>query len=288
MFQAFSRSWNLVKASYNVLRADPELLVLPLISMIGVIILSIIFFVPMYFSGFGDAFIYESQRSTGQTVVGVVLLFIFYVIMYTIIIFSNVALVGAAMMRLRGEDPTVGDGLRIASQHLRQIVGYAAISATVGVILSALRDRGGIVGNIAAGLVGLAWNVVTFLVVPVLVIENIGPIDAVKRSGVLLKKTWGEQLIANGGVGLVVGLIIFGIVMVIGVPLIVLAASSQSAALVIGAIAITFLLVSVVGLFGSALSAVFTAALYNYATTGDPGREFEPSLITGAFRTKER
>src|SRR5690606_23304734 len=121
--------------------------------------------------------------------------FLFYFVTYTVIIFSNVAIVGMAMMRLRGEDPTVKDGFRIASEHINAILGYAAISATVGMILNAIRgDEDNIVGQIVAGLIGTGWNLITFLVIPVLVIEGVGPIEGIKRSGSLLKSTWGENV----------------------------------------------------------------------------------------------
>src|SRR5215212_10751368 len=82
-------------------------------------------------------------------------------------------------------------------------------------------------GRIVISLIGFAWNIATYLVVPVLAAEDIGPIDAVKRSTQLLKRTWGEQLVGNAGVGAVFGLMMFGIFL-IGIPLVVLAAISQS------------------------------------------------------------
>jgi hypothetical protein len=284
MFQTFGRSWELVKASFNVLRTDKELMVFPLVSMIGVILVTIVFSIPMVVTGILTSFA-EGTNSTTQNVIGVALLFLFYLAMYTIIIYSNVALVGAAMMRLRGEDPSVGDGFRIAGQHMPQIFGYAAISATVGVVLSMLRDGDNIVGRIVAGLLSFAWNVVTFLAVPVLIIENVGPVDAIKRSGALLRKTWGEQLIANGGIGLVFGLITFAAILVIGLPLFLLAVSAQSLALMITAVAVIILIMTLIGLFSSALNGVFQAALYNYASTGDPG-PFSRELVAGAFKHK--
>lgn len=288
MFRSFSNSWELIKASYKVLRADRELLVFPFVSMVGLIIVTLIFSIPLFLSGLFDTYTPGNELSNSQTTFGWVLLFLFYVVTYTIIIFSNVALVGASLIRLRGGDPTVSDGFRIAQQHIGQIVGYAVISATVGVILSILRDKAGIVGRIFVGILDFAWNVLTFLVAPVLVIEGVGPVDAIKRSGGLLKKTWGEQLIANAGIGLVLGLIMVALVLVVGGPLLYLAIIAQSAALIIAAVAVIILLVAVVSLFGSALNGVFQATLYIYATTGDTGRYFDRDLIVGAFRPKKR
>jgi hypothetical protein len=285
MGNAFSRSWSLIKASYGVLRADRELLLFPLISMIGVLLVALVFSVPLLLTGLVSDMA-EGTSSSGQTALGVVILFLFYLVMYTIIIFSNVALVGAAMMRLRGESPTVADGFNIAMSHLRQIFGYAAISATLGVVLNMLRGDNNIVGRIIAGLVNFAWNVVTFLVVPVLVIENLGPVDAIKRSGQLLRKTWGEQLVSTGGMGLIFGLVGFAVVLVVGVPLIVLAASAESIALVIVGIAVIVVLLTILGLFSSAMNGIFQAALYNYATTGNAGQYFNQEMLAGAFKQK--
>ncbi|HEX8230237.1 MAG TPA: DUF6159 family protein [Chloroflexia bacterium] len=288
MFNTLSRSWSLVKASYNVLRSDPELMVLPFVSMLGVVLVSIVFFVPAYFTGLLDGIGRNGEGLTSQDVLALVVLFLYYLVMYTVIIFSNVALVGAAMMRLRGEDPTVRDGIRIAMQHLPQIVGYAAISATVGLVLKVLRDQDNIVGKIVAALVNVAWNVVTFLVIPVLVVENVGPVEGIKRSTALLRKTWGEQLVGNGGVGLVLGLITFAVILVLGVPLFFLAVSSNSTALMLLVVAVIVFLVMAISLFGSALNGVFQAALYNYASTGTAGQGFEEHLVRDAFRTKKR
>src|SRR5438874_2613351 len=127
MGNTFSNSWNLIKASYNVLRADRELLLFPLISMIGVILVGLVFSIPLLLTGFIRNAT-DGTTSSGQTALGIIMLFLFYLVMYTIVIFSNVALVGAAMIRMKGGDPTLSDGFRIASSHLQQIIGYAAIS----------------------------------------------------------------------------------------------------------------------------------------------------------------
>ena len=135
-----------------------------------------------------------------------VLAFLFYVVSYTVIFFCNTALVGAAMIRLEGGDPTLRDGFRIAFDRLPQIIGYALIAATVGMILRWISERAGIVGQIIIGIIGFAWNIATFLVVPVLAVEKVGPIEAIKRSAGLLRRTWGEQLVGNAGIGIVFGL----------------------------------------------------------------------------------
>src|SRR5690606_12092796 len=133
--------------------------------------------------------------------------FLFYLCQYFVIFFFNTALVGAAMIRLEGGDPTVSDGLRIARERMGAILGYAAIAATVGLVLRALEERAGFLGRIVIGLIGLAWTLATFLVVPVLVSQNVGPVEALKESVRLLKRSWGENLAGNVGIGLAFGLI---------------------------------------------------------------------------------
>jgi hypothetical protein len=286
MFSTFSRSWELVKQSFNVLKSDRELLLFPFISMIGVFIVTLVFSVPLFLSGLVDS-ISNGDGGSGSTALGVAILFLFYFVMYTVVIYSNVALVGAAMIRLRGGDPTISDGLKVANSKLSKILGYAAISATVGVILSAIRNQDNLIGKILAGVLNFAWSVVTFLVVPVLVVEDIGPIDAIKRSGALLKRTWGEQIVANGGIGVVFGLIAFLAALVLGGPLFWLGIATSSMALIITAIVIIILIVALISVFGAALNGVFQAALYNYANTGQPSQFFDPALLQTAFKAKK-
>ncbi len=282
MFERFNRSWELVKASYAVLRSDKELVVFPIVSFIGVILVTITFAIPLALTG-----IFDSITNHGIGIAGIIVGLLFYLVMYTVIIFSNTALIGAAMIRLGGGDPTLADGFRIAQSRLPTILGYALISATVGMILRAISERSGIVGQIVASVFGFAWNVATFLVVPVLVMENVDPIEAVKRSAGLLKKTWGEQLIANFGISMVFGLITFG-VMILGIVLIAVFAGLNSPALVVLAILVTVVAVIGVGLLASTLSGIYQAALYRYATEGDAGKYFAPELIEGAFKQKNK
>jgi Family of unknown function (DUF6159) len=277
VFATFGRSWELAKSSLSVLRSDKELLLFPLVSFIGLVLVSIGFAIPWFALGG------VNQIQDGQVnIVSLVLAFLYYLVAYTVTFFFQTALVAAAMIRLDGGDPTLGDGFRAATSRLPQILGYAVIAATVGMILRWISERAGLVGAIIIGIIGFAWNLATFLVVPVLVMENLGPIDAIKRSGSLLRKTWGEQLIGAGGIGLVFGLLFFVVVM-IGAGLIV--AVSSSTTLVIVVLIAVFIVAGLIGLIGSAASGVYTASLYRYATKGDPGTAFSADTIAGAFQS---
>ncbi|MBK6710948.1 MAG: hypothetical protein KA362_07815 [Chloroflexi bacterium] len=274
-----NNSWQLVKASWSVLLADKELVIFPIISFFASMIVVATFFLPMLFAGVFDAIF-----AGGMQVVGFVVGFAFYIFLYFVTFFFNSALVGAAMIRLEGGDPTVGDGLRIAFQHISSIFGYAVIAATVGMILRAISERAGFLGRIVVGLIGFAWNVATFLVVPTLVVEGVGPVDGVKRSAALLKKTWGEQLVGNFSIGLIFGLVIFGVILVSS-ALIVMAAIANLIWLVVALVLLDVMVLIVLGLISSSLNGIFTAAVYQYATTGE-SKYFDPDMVKNTFKQK--
>jgi hypothetical protein len=211
--------------------------------------------------------------------------FIFYFCQYAVIIFFNCALVGAAMIRLEGGDPSFADGLNIAKSRIGAILGYAAIAATVGLILQALKDKdNNPLVRILGSLIGVAWTLATFLVVPVLVSQDIGPIDALKRSVELLKRTWGENAIGNVGIGAAFGLITVAVVIVGGLITFGVAALSWKLAIAVALLFVVGLLL--LGVCQAALSGIYSAALYRYATDGRAPTGFEGAGLQGAFRAK--
>jgi hypothetical protein len=275
-FGRISESWKLTKASWAVLRADRELLLFPFFSFLALVVVLISFLIPA-------VALYPELRDpvTGNpTALIYVGLFLFYVVAYTVMFFFNTGLVGAAMIRLNGGDPTVRDGFRVAIAHLPTIIGYAIIAATVGMLLRYVAERAGIVGRILVTLLGVAWSMLTYLVVPVFVVENVGPVAALRRSRDLLRKTWGEQLVGGAGIGLVFGLLAFA-AFAVGVGIIGLVAkSSQDLAMLV--FVATILVVGVISLFGAALSGIFHASLYRFATTGESGA-FDADAMSDAF-----
>lgn len=284
MFERLSRSWQLVKASASVLRQDKELLLFPLISSFALVLVLASFALPVF--GLG---ILDSIRGGGERLPGVVyvIAFLFYFVQYSVIFFFNSALVGAATIRLNGGDPTFGDGMRIATSKLVVILGYAFIAATVGMVLRAIQERVGIVGKIIVAFVGVGWTLATYLVVPVLVNRDVGPIDAIKESAMLLKETWGENVIGQAGLGAAFGLILFAVIGC-GVALIVLAALAGSGVLIGTAILLTILAVAVTALIQAALGGIYAAALYRYATTGEGSQGFGAETLKLAFAPKKQ
>ncbi|MGZ5112296.1 MAG: DUF6159 family protein [Usitatibacter sp.] len=283
MFARLSRSWGLVKASASVLNQDKELLLFPLISLAALVVVLACFALPVIGLGALDGLSHGSDKrvSAGLYVVG----FLFYFSQYFVIFFFNSALVGAAMIRLDGGNPTFGDGMRVATSKIGVIAGYAFIAATVGMILRAIQERVGFIGKIIVGLLGVGWTIATYLVVPVLVARDVGPIDAVKESAALLKKTWGENVIGQAGLGIAFGFIFIGVVLC-GILLIGVAAVTHSVFLIIVAVVITVLAIGVTALVQSALAGIYAAALYRYATTGEGTAGFDSNAMQAAFAPK--
>jgi hypothetical protein len=184
----------------------------------------------------------------------------------------------AAMIRLNGGNPTISDGLKVANENLRRIAGWALVSATVGLLLRAIAERFGWVGRIIAGIAGAAWGVVTYLVVPVLIFEKIGPWAAVKRSGSLLRQTWGE---AAGGYLTLGG--IFLLLALPGLLFILLGAVLGSGIGVIVGLAIAIVYWLILALLGSAAQSILVTALYRYATTGKVGFGFPQDLFAARY-----
>ena len=275
MFDKFSRSWTLVKASASVLRSDKELMLFPILSGIATLAVLATFLLPMFaLRIFADGF------GIGGAVFG----FLFYFCQYTVIIFFNCALVGAAMIRLDGGNPTLRDGFNAAKSRLPSILGYAAISATVGVLLQALKNKDNFLVRLLGSGLGAAWTLATFLVVPVLVSRDVGPIDALKHSASLLKRTWGENVIGQVGIGAAFGLITF-LAVLLSVGLVVLAAQASVALAVAVGVACALGLL-LLGIYQAALSGIYSATLYRYAVSHETPAAFRNVALAQAFAPK--
>lgn len=280
MGEKFRNSVELVKASGRVLLADRELLVFPLLSAVASVLVAITFFVPTFLVG-GFAAAAESMGAVGAA--GILL---FYIVQFTVIFFFNSALVGATLIRLDGGDPTVADGLRIAGERFGAILGYAVIAATVGLALNMLSRKAGFLGRMVVGLVGLSWNLATYLTVPVLVAREVGPVDAVKESAALLRRTWGEQIVGTVGMGFAFTLA--GISLGLS-SLALLALVGTVAPVLVPPIVVLIALAWILfALITTALKGIYAAALFRFADTGEAGWAFEGTSLATAFRPEGR
>ena len=283
MFERLSRSWQLVKASAAVLQQDRKLILFPLISSMAMLAVLASFAIPVIgwaiFSG--KSGVDSAVDDSTFYAIG----FLFYLTQYFVIFFFNAALVGAAMIRLDGGTPTLSDVLRLAASRWTSILGYAAIAATVGMVLRAIAERVGFLGRIITGLLGAGWTIATFLVVPVLVARDVGPVEAVKESALILKRTWGENLVGQAGLGVAFALIQF-FVIALGVALVVAAATNGSAILIVLSLVLTIGAVLLSILVHGALSGIYAAALYRFATQNGNSQGFDTDALRSAFVVK--
>ncbi|MEZ0327639.1 MAG: DUF6159 family protein [Fimbriimonas sp.] len=275
MGDRFSRSLALAKESIAVLRRTPSLMWFPVISGIVTLVLTISFFIPLYIITGGK------DLEKVNPAVGYPVMALFYFVSYFIVIFFNAGLVSCAHDSLHGRDTSFGHGFQNAMRHLPAILGWTLIASTVGMILQMIAERSGIIGRIVVALLGAAWNIITYFVVPILVVEQGSPVAAVKKSGGMLKRTWGENLIGNGGIGFV--LVFAALVPVL--PMVIAFAVAPVAGLVLLAISILYWLA--LGIAGAAMQGVYQTALYVYAETGTTPSGFSPEYISGAFTVKE-
>jgi len=262
----FGRSWQLMKTSLGVLRKDKEIMIFPVLSFIACAIILVSFFAGFWFLGL------PSNDSIQW--IWIVVMFLIYFFLFFIVIFFNTAIIACANIRLNGGDPTVSDGLRAASQNIGRIFIWALISATIGVILQAIRERAGWVEKLIAGIIGIAWTYVTFFIIPVLIYEKKGIAPSIRQSASLFKQTWGETIIGTFGFGVIFVLLAFlGIL-----PIILGYLLGGTTGLIIGVI-IAFFYWAFIGVVASATNGIYVAALYQYATKKQLPSEFDASLI---------
>ena len=272
-----ARSFRLLRQSYGVLVQDKELIVLPLLSALVTIVLLASFIVPIAVWGpENQAMGSASQDDTG--VLTYVLMAVMYILLYIVGIFFQAALIAGATERLRGGDPTVASSLAAAWAHIGSIVAWGIVAGTVGLVLRMIADRSEILGRIVVAIVGAAWTLATFFVVPTLVLDGVSVRDAFGRSWAVFKKTWGETVVGAGGIGIAAALLM--------IPVVALAGLFVAMDLPIVAVGVGVLLGGLLLVLMSALQGIYVAVLYRYATTGEGTRGFDADDLQGAYRAK--
>lgn len=315
MFERFARGWALMKQSWQVLRLDKELLLFPIFSSIACLLVMASFALPLVVSptvrnavlegarmdeqdqqGFDNAEPFPGAANhedgkpfqfSAKQILPVAISFAFYLATSFVIVFFNTALVCCALIRFNGGNPTLGDGLNAAMARLPQILGWVLLTATVGIILRQIEERVPLVGKIAVSLIGMAWAVVTFMVVPVLAAEKLGPFAAVKRSASLLRKTWGESLAGQVSLSAVQFVFMLPIILALVIAGFLAGATNTIWPLVaVGVVAVPFVILLAITF--STLQQIFLAAVYQYAAQGTVPEGFSQDLIESAFKPKEQ
>jgi ABC-type multidrug transport system fused ATPase/permease subunit len=290
MFERFSRGWSIAKASWAVLKRHPKLLLFPVFSGIAFLLLITAIGVSVFAGAKSDYVRHVADNLRGDEPVVYALMFAFYFACSFIIIFFNAAMIFCAMQCFAGKEPSLRAGLATAAGRLPQILAWAFVASTVGLILSALqnflKEKLGFIGSLLGGLGEVAWSVVTYFVVPVVVVDGVGPIEAVKRSSSILRRTWGESVGGEVGLGAISFLLLLPVMLIVAV---VVAAgrglgADAGTAVVLAAIVVPYVLTLTV--IFTALGTIFRTGTYIYATTGKAPSSMDPALLQAAFRKK--
>jgi Family of unknown function (DUF6159) len=273
----WSNSMELLKSSWALLREHKSLVIFPVISAVATIVLMLALILPMYFfTGIKDGHV-------DNNVLFYVFFFIFYMVVSFIVFFFNTGLIACTQECLRGGEADFNYGLSIATQNIGKILGWSVINATVGLVLKMIRERAGIFGAIAASIIGIAWNLITFFVIPVMIFQGFGVVDSIKESGSIFKRTWGENMVARFSLGL-----IFFLFALVGVVPVVLAIVTKSAVLIVLVSAVVLVYWTVLGVISASLTGILATALYDYATTGQVPGNFNQQAIVQAFQPKKK
>lgn len=275
-----ANGWALMVQSWRALMLDKQLVVFPLLSALACLLV-----MASFLGGALAAGVVGADRHVNEGGAWA-LLFLYYFLSYFVIVFFNSALVSCVMIRFQGGTPTMRDGLRAAAERLPQIVSWALLAASVGVLLRMIEERVGFIGKIVVALLGAAWSLATYFVVPVLVVEKLGPFEAAKRSWEIIRTAWGEAIVGNVGIGLITTLAVIFLVVPCGVLSLMLAAQMQSVAVgILGAAATLTLLVLIV-LASSTMSSIILSALYLYAAERKVPQAFDAGHLQAAFRAR--
>jgi hypothetical protein len=280
----FSRSWQLVKQSFAILRSDKQMMLFPVFSAVSCFVLTAIIATGgafMLLPARAAALAAGGQFHPNQSPMFLIGLFTLYVVNYFVIVFFNVALVGVANSRLMGGTWTFRDGIELAWARKGTILQWALVAATVGVILRTLEERLGLIGRLIMRIIGIAWALACYFVVPVLAFEDLTPVAAVKRSAKLFRDTWGEKVIGGFSLSLV-----SLVLMLPGIGLVIVAAFLAGLNGLLFGLVVMFLYFLLLSVFMSAVGGIFNAALYRYACFKQAPTAFSRELIVSAWAPK--
>lgn len=283
----FERSRVLLQSAWSVLKENKQLMLLPATSfVVSIIVLG------SYLTGFAVFYIYTlvehvNLSPTTEKIIAGIFGFLFYLTANLIIIFFNSVLVLAVNNRLNHQETSLGVAFRMAFSKFGLIFKWSLISATIGLVLRHIEERIGIIGQWIINFIGLTWTVVSYFAIPVMVIENKGPFDALKESAQILKKTFGESLLGFGGISLIFilaylllgGIITFSFTFWQDPEFALLAK--------MGSI-ITAVILLIIILLHSTLVTIFRVAIYRYASSGNTLGNFTPELIESCVIKRRR
>ena len=291
-------SWELMKRSLGVIRANPRLALFPIISVVCLTAMAIFFLAPLVALALGSAGVQAALHGAGWTGDGEKLkemfgwmFYSYWAVIYVVSLFAaaffNVAFYNEILRALAGEPVSVRGGLRFAASRVRAIAAWSLLAGTVGLIIRAVEERMGWLGKIVMGLVGIAWSVAAVFAIPVIVRSGeTNPFAVLRDSAGTLKKTWGESL--TGFVGIKLAGAVVVLATFLGVGVVAVAAIVTRSAWVAVPLAACWLL----GIFAAAFliglaTHVYRCALYVYASEGVVPEPFTAEMMDAGWRVKK-
>jgi len=272
--ERISRGWKMTRLGVEVVRADPELMVYTFLSAL----FSLVAIGAAISGSVGLDVIASDSECVGEECgselifAHMAIWFVFYLLVSVITVFWNAAIIASAHERLSsGTNPRFFYGIGQAMKCLPQILIWGVIAGTVGLFVQALEGLAHsedspvplrIVAGLASFIIGIAWWIVTFFVIPMIVLERAGVLDGMSRSTELFKRTWGEDVASHIGTGMLMVLSML-LLFCVSVPLMMVGEVGFILGMVILSVGLLFMV-----LFFSTVEAVNRASLFYYAKTG--------------------
>jgi hypothetical protein len=269
-----SNGWTLTKTSLKIIKENKTLLFFPILSTTSLILILVSFFYGLFSFG-GESFWEALANEQVSEAMLYLIVFAFYLINYFIIIFFNAALIHCAIKILNDEKTSLGDGINFARSRIVRILMWSTVSATVGMILNVIQNSGK-PGEIISAIIGFAWSIMTFFVLPIIIYEDKGVFESIKASIQLMKDKWGESLAANTSLGFF---------HLLGIILAILVSFLLGPILGGWSFAFGFAIICVVSAIFSAAKTIFVAAIYN-KTEGKGTSYFDDEILDAAFILK--
>jgi hypothetical protein len=279
----FAASKMILTESWAILKQDKEVMWFPVLSALVASFAVLVLIIGYYIVVLGNNIDALSENGSEQgPVVMYATLLVFYLVTFFITNYFQAGMLTIIAARLKGQNLGFKDGIRGANKSLGKLFVWSLISATVGVILKVIEDRGKVFGTIVSLVLGAAWNILTFFSLPALIVGETSITDSFKESAAIIRKTWGEAIIVNFGVGLMLGLFV-AVVLIVAAVLCFVFPTPVAIAIILGLGLITIVAASVVS---STLGVIFKLALYEFAKTGTIPTGFSAALVQGAIQKK--
>ena len=296
---SWAESRTITKQTWGVVKQNPYMLLFPVVAgVVSIIVVLVVGGAGLALLGVEGAFDEagkvadgSEQLPTSTIVTGVIVLALAAYLATLVTQICMAGLVHCANEEMHDRDSSFGAGIGAAFAHLPALLGWAAIQTLVGWLLSMIQGNGGdnifisIIRLVLASLAAVVWSVISFFVLPMIMLRDKGPISGIKESVGLIRQTWGKQIAGGVRLGGVVFLLAF-------LPAMVLVAAggfaifSDKAALGVPLLAIGVIVLLAAQALLSALRAVFSVALLHYAENQEAIGPFDASELQSAVRVK--